>query len=223
MKRLRNDRRKLHLICIARLVEKKGLDHQLRIYSALARAGVAFEARIIGEGPLRAQLEAQAGSAGIGAQVTFTGHLAQQDVWAQLDWADALLHTGVVAPSGDRDGLPNVIPEAMSVGVVVLTSPTAATTEAISDRETGFVAAVDQPGEWVSLLKTFQSDQALAEKLRLNARRWVEQNFDAHKNAARLVTHFRKHMPAFNWQAASAERSCGERGGPNGTALSMSA
>jgi len=34
---------------------------------------------------------------------------------------DVLLHTGVVAPSGDRDGLPNVIPEAMSAGVVVVT------------------------------------------------------------------------------------------------------
>ena len=56
-----------------------------------------------------------AGQLGIAAHVTFTGHLPQHEVWEQLDWADVLLHTGVIAPSGDRDGLPNVIPEAMSM------------------------------------------------------------------------------------------------------------
>src|SRR5690606_16893239 len=130
----------LRLVCVARLVEKKGLRHQLRIYAALRHAGVAFAARIIGEGPLRAELETLAGHLGIGANVTFTGHLPQHEVWAQLDWADVLLHTGVIAPSGDRDGLPNVIPEAMSSGVMVVTSPAAATTEAITHEVTGLVA-----------------------------------------------------------------------------------
>ena len=118
---LRASRSPLHLLCVARLVEKKGLDHQLRIYAALRAAGVPFAARIAGDGPLRAELERLAGRLGIAAAVTFTGHLPQHEVWTQLDWADVLLHTGVIAASGDRDGLPNVIPEAMSVGVLVVT------------------------------------------------------------------------------------------------------
>jgi hypothetical protein len=83
------------------------------------------------------------------ADVTFTGHLPQHEVWDQLEWADVLLHTGVIAPSGDRDGLPNVIPEAMSAGVLVVTSPAAATTEAITQGVTGFVAPVDVTDDWV--------------------------------------------------------------------------
>lgn len=190
LKRLRSSREPIHLICVARLVEKKGLDHQLRIYAALRAAGMPFHARIVGEGPLRPALEKQAGELGIGADVTFCGHLAQHEVWEQFDWADVLLHTGVIAPSGDRDGLPNVIPEAMSCGVLVVTSPTAGTTEAIADGISGIVADVEAPAQWVAALRRLADDDALAEKFRAQARRWVEENFDAHKNAARLLQQF---------------------------------
>ena len=189
VKSLRASRVPLHLICVARLVEKKGLDHQLRIYAALRAAGVAFAARIVGEGPLRPELEKLAGHLGIGAEVTFTGHLAQHEVWNQLAWADVLLHTGVIAPSGDRDGLPNVIPEAMSVGVLVVTSPVAATTEAVTDGVSGLVAPVENSAAWVAALRRLSGDDAFAEKLRRAARHWVEENYDAHKNAARLREH----------------------------------
>ncbi len=191
-KPLRASREPLHLICVARLVEKKGLDHQLRIYAALQAAGVPFAARIVGDGPLRSELERLAGGLGIAANVTFTGHLPQHDVWNQLAWADVLLHTGVIAPSGDRDGLPNVIPEAMAAGVLVVTSPAAATTEAITQGITGFVVPVTQTADWVSALRRLSHDDAFAEKLRTAARRWVEENFDAHKNARRLLGHFER-------------------------------
>ncbi len=190
VKPLRSSRAPLNLVAVARLVEKKGLDHQLRVYAALRAAGVPFAARIVGEGPLRPALEKLAGQLGIAADVTFTGHLPQHEVWSQLAWADVLLHTGVIAPSGDRDGLPNVIPEAMAAGVLVVTSPTAATTEAITDGVSGLVAPVETPAAWVAALRRLASDDTLAEKLRVAARRWVEENFDAHKNAAKLLERF---------------------------------
>ena len=190
LKRLRSSREPLHLICVARLVEKKGLDHQLRIYAALRAAGVPFQARIVGDGPLRPALEKMAGLLGIAADLTFCGHLAQHEVWEQFEWADVLLHTGVIAPSGDRDGLPNVIPEAMSCGVLVVTSPTAGTTEAIADGVSGIVVPEDVPARWVAALRQLASDDVVAEKFRNAARRWVEENFDAHKNAARLLQQF---------------------------------
>ena len=192
MKPLRTSRLPLNLVCVARLVEKKGLDHQLRIYAALRAAGVPFAARIVGEGPLRPELEKLAGHLGIAANVTFTGHLPQHEVWNQLVWADVLLHTGVIAPSGDRDGLPNVIPEAMAAGVLVVTSPAAATTEAITQGVTGLVAPVETPNDWVASLRRLAQDDAFAEKLRAAARQWVEENFDAHKNAKRLLGEFHR-------------------------------
>jgi colanic acid/amylovoran biosynthesis glycosyltransferase len=190
LKPLRTPRTPLQLICVARLVEKKGLDHQLRIYAALRAAQRPFSVRIVGDGPLRPELEKLAGHLGVAAHITFTGHLPQHEVWSQLEWADVLLHTGVIAPSGDRDGLPNVIPEAMSIGVLVITSPAAATTEAITHGVTGLVASVEAPSEWVAALQRLAGDDRFAETLRTAARRWVEENFDAHKNARRLLTQF---------------------------------
>jgi len=189
-KPLRSPRRPLRLLSIARLVPKKGLDHQLRIYAALQEAGLGFEARIVGDGPLQAVLEARADELGLGQQVKFLGWLEQAGVWEQLAWADVLLHTGIVAPSGDRDGLPNVIPEAMAAGVLVVTSPVSATTEAVQQARTGLVADVDLPLAWVVALRQLSEDNQLAESLRAAARRWVEENYDAHKNTARLAACF---------------------------------
>jgi colanic acid/amylovoran biosynthesis glycosyltransferase len=177
----------MRLLCVARLVPKKGLDHQLRIYAALKAAGVEFEARIAGDGPLLGALQTQAHELGVEAEVSFFGHRPQEEIAAQRGWADVLLHTGVVAADGDRDGLPNVIPEAMSAGVLVVTSPEAATTEAIADGETGRVVPVDAPGRWVEALVALRDDDAQAERMRTAARAWVEANFSARQNAAKLA------------------------------------
>jgi glycosyltransferase involved in cell wall biosynthesis len=190
IKPLRASRSPLRLLCVARLVEKKGLDRQLAIYAALRAAGVPFAARIVGGGPLQAELEKLAGRLGVAADVTFTGELPQHGVWDQFAWADVLLHTGVIAPSGDRDGLPNVIPEAMSVGVLVVTSPTAAATEAVADGVNGIVAPVETADAWVAALRRLSADDDLAERLRAGAREWVAENFDANRNAGRLLERF---------------------------------
>ncbi|MFA5057350.1 MAG: glycosyltransferase [Opitutaceae bacterium] len=185
-KPLRTPRRPLRLVCVARLVPKKGVPTQLRIYAALRAAGLDFEARLVGRGRLREELERETAALGLARQVTFTGEVPPAEVWEHLRWADVLLHTGVVAPTGDRDGLPNVIPEAMAAGTLVLTSASAATTEAVAHEATGLVADAGRPGEWVAALRRLAEDDALAERLRRAARRWTEENYDAHKNAARL-------------------------------------
>lgn len=193
-KPLRARRSPLRLICVARLVPKKGLDHQLKIYAALRDAGVAFEARIVGDGPLDVQLAALTARLDLDAHVKFLGRLEQSGVLEQLAWADVLLHTGIIAPSGDRDGLPNVIPEAMAAGVLVVTSPVSATTEAVQQERTGLVADVDFPLAWQVALQKLAVDDAYAERLRTAARRWVEENYDAHRNTDRLVECFEDAM-----------------------------
>jgi glycosyltransferase involved in cell wall biosynthesis len=187
LKPVRASRVPIHLLSLARLVEKKGLDRQLRIYAALKAAGVAFSARIVGDGPLRPKLESLAGRLGVANLVTFVGQVAPQEVWEHLAWADVLLHTGVVAASGDRDGFPNVIAEAMAAGVPVVTTPTAATTEAVTDGVTGIVLPVDRPEAWVAALRRLSLDDDFCEALRRPARRWIEANFDVRANTEKLL------------------------------------
>lgn len=190
-KPLRTPRQPLRLLAVARLVPKKGLEHQLRIHAALRAAGLPFEARLVGDGPLRPALARLAARLGLATQVHFLGEQTAAEVARHYAWADVLLHTGIVAPSGDRDGLPNVIPEAMAAGVLVVTSPVSATTEAVQAGHTGLVADVADPAAWVAALRQLGDDDALAERLRRGARQWVEANYDAAKNTARLAACFR--------------------------------
>lgn len=190
LKPLRRARTPLRLLTVARLVPKKGLARQLRILAAARDAGLACEAQIVGDGPLRTELEVLIAQLDLGPVVRLVGAQPHEVVWQLFAWADVLLHTGVVAPSGDRDGLPNVIPEAMAAGVVVLTSPTAATTEAVVHGENGLVAALDSPEEWVAALCRLRDDDELVGRLRLAARRWAEENYDAGRNTGRLVACF---------------------------------
>lgn len=190
VKPLRSPRAVLRLLCVARLVPKKGIDHQLRIYAALKAAGIGFEARIAGDGPQRPQLEALARELGVADRVTFLGHRPQAEIAGHLAWADVLLHTGVVAADGDRDGIPNVLGEAMAAGVPVVTSPAAGTLEAVTDNENGLVADPAAPAHWVSALTKLRDDDTFAERLRSAGRAWVEEHFDVRKNAVRMKAMF---------------------------------
>jgi glycosyltransferase involved in cell wall biosynthesis len=186
-KPLRAPRATLRIVCIARLVEKKGLERQLELYAAARTAGLALQVRIYGSGPLHPRLAAQIRALQLGGVVELMGHRPLKDIFAALAWTDVLVHTGVIAQSGDRDGLPNVIPEAMAAGAVVVTSPIAATTEAIQHELTGLVASIDDAAAWTAAWRRLATDDALCGRLRGAAREWVRENFDVHRNAARLL------------------------------------
>ncbi|MEX2380802.1 MAG: glycosyltransferase [Opitutales bacterium] len=186
IKPLRSPRLQVRLLCVARLVEKKGLFRQLEIYSRLREEGIPFEARIVGEGPLRKRLLEKRDALGLAGLVHFAGRKSEVEVQGLFAWADVLFHTGIIAKNGDRDGLPNVIPEAMARGVVVCSSPVSGSAEVIVDGENGFLMDPAHPEAWASRLWEVVMNDQLAEVLRRNGRDWVREHFDAHKNAAIL-------------------------------------
>ncbi len=191
-KALRSPRATLRIVCVARLVEKKGLERQLELYAAARAAGLALEVRIYGGGPLHPRLVAQLEALRLRATVELMGHRPLPEIFGALAWADVLVHTGIVARSGDRDGLPNVIPEAMAAGAIVVTSPIAGTTEAVAHERTGLVAAIDDASAWTEEWRRLAADDALCERLRAGALTWVRENFDVHRNAAQLLARIRE-------------------------------
>jgi glycosyltransferase involved in cell wall biosynthesis len=154
----------------------------------LRECGIAFECRIVGGGPLAAELYGRTRELGLESQIRFPGALPYPEVAKlQNEWADIFLFSGVIAPDGDRDGLPNVIPEAMAAGLPVVTSPVAGTTEVITHGVTGLVLPLDDCQGWSNGIVRLARDAAFAENIRLQAHAWVVENFDANLNAAALA------------------------------------
>lgn len=192
---LRLVRSPTRIVCVARLVEKKGLPQQLRLYAAMRDAGLDFCVRVIGDGPLRHMIAGRINELGLTECVSLIGAVSLDRVWEELRAADVLVHTGVVAASGDRDGLPNVVPEAMAAGVIVMTAPAPGVIEAVVDRETGLVCDLDESSAWIRGLRSIQMDDVFAEGLRVRARTWVEENFDAVANARLILARMREGAP----------------------------
>ncbi|HTS17834.1 MAG TPA: glycosyltransferase family 4 protein [Verrucomicrobiae bacterium] len=184
--------RPIRLLSVGRLVPKKGHVHQLAACSLLKSRGVPFVATIVGDGPLRRELQQQIDRTGLHDFVTLTGPLPPDQVNDQYLWADIFWHTGIVDPEGDRDGIPNVIPEAFARCLPVISSPTAGPMEAVTHDVTGIIADPSNPAHLTTAVQRLAADPALRQRLSNSGRAWTEHNFLIATNAAILARAFRE-------------------------------
>ena len=192
-KKMRSSRRPLRLLSVGRLIDKKGYFRQLEIYKAVQIAGILFQAHIVGDGPLHRFLVNRLKELRLEACVTFLGAISYDDVVEEYKWADMFIYTGKVAANGDRDGLPNVIPEAMAVGVPVIASNQDCVGEVLRDGLNGVI--IDDDGDtralaWIDAIRKLAENDEWCEKIRIKARNWVEENFDTQKNVEALYHRF---------------------------------
>jgi glycosyltransferase involved in cell wall biosynthesis len=177
----------LRLLCVARLIEEKGLVHLLDACRRLSDRGLDFECRIVGgpEAPgytnYRIRLLRLHGSLGLGAKVVFMGALPFEEVRPLYGWADLFLLPCVTAENGGRDITPNVILEAMASGLPVVSTRNGAIPELVRDEEGVLV----EPGDSVALAAAIEElavDPERRGRLGGNARRAAESRFDISRN-----------------------------------------
>lgn len=187
------------IVSVGRLVEKKGFPFLLQAAAILSGQGQQFELVIVGDGPMRDELERLAGGLGLRDKVVFTGHLSQEDLSQVYRRADAFCLASIVAADGDRDGLPNVILEAMAYGVPVVASNLSAIPEAVEHEETGLLAPPGTPQELAVQLDRALNDEALRARLIEQARIRVADQFDLLKNTVRLGALFAEALGLRRW------------------------
>ena len=177
----------IRILSVGRLIAKKGYPELLKILQHLNSVNISFTAQIIGDGPLRKNLQNSILDLGLEDQVTLLGSMPYEGVdKCMRESTDLFFFTGKQATSGDRDGLPNVIIEAMVAGVPVLASPSGAVSEAIKPRFTGELLDPCQPELWAQAVQKIKESPSYAEELRKNAKGWIAQNCDARRNAQAL-------------------------------------
>ena len=178
------------LLAVAQLAERKGLRHLVEACRILADRGRAFECEIIGDGPLRAELETLARELDLEDRVRLTGPLPYPEVVARYPRAAAFVLPCIITSEGDRDGIPNVILEAMAAAVPVVSTPVSGIPEVLREDETGLVVPEGDAPAIADAVERLLDDPALGRRLGTAARAFVSSEFDLTRNIDRLVDRF---------------------------------
>ncbi|MFE1602551.1 glycosyltransferase family 4 protein [Methylobacterium sp. ID0610] len=137
----------LRIVTVGRAVAKKGFDDLLDALAALP-PDLHWRLAHLGGGEALAALKAKAAALGLDTRVAFLGARPQPEVVALLREADLFALPAKRAPSGDRDGLPNVIMEAASQRLAIVATDFAGIPEFLRD---GIEGRLVPPGDWTSL------------------------------------------------------------------------
>jgi colanic acid/amylovoran biosynthesis glycosyltransferase len=180
----------LSLLSVGRLVEKKGYFFLLAILSELKRHQIPFHMKIIGGGPLKNQLNLECLRLRLENNLSFLDHLNEAEIEKFYQMSDAFLFTGIVAENEDRDGIPNVIPEAMSNGLLVLGSNRAGSSEAFVDRVSGFSLDPQNKESWVEILHEFYKYPDRFKEIRKSAIARSKSCFSREENCLKIKNLF---------------------------------
>lgn len=127
------------ILSVGRLVEKKGFPDLLQALLIVKAKGEPFHCTIYGDGPLGKQLEKWIEGHGMSGDVTLMGDRTQKELISIFQNATLFALTPVQTEDGDRDGIPNVLVEAMAVGLPVITTAVAGIPELVDNNQNGFL------------------------------------------------------------------------------------
>jgi glycosyltransferase involved in cell wall biosynthesis len=171
------------ILAVARLVEKKGLEDLIQACAILRGRARRFNCHIIGTGVLKAPLLRLIRRLGLDRLVTLEGALDQEAVMAWYRRATLMALPCRVARDGDRDGIPNVLIEAAACGLPIVATPVSGIPELVADEQSGLLVPPRDPAALADAIERLLQSADLRERVRVNARKTVEERFDLRRNA----------------------------------------
>ncbi len=182
--------RPVRILSVGRAVAKKGYDDLLAALALLPHE-LHWRFTHIGAGTLLAELRARAARLGLAGRIEWRGALPQEAVLEAYRDADIFVLASRISADGDRDGLPNVLMEAQSQGLVCLATSTPGICELIEDGTSGVLVPPRSPPDLAAALARLIGDpagrRALAEQGALRVRRDFGMNDGIAKLAAKFA------------------------------------
>jgi glycosyltransferase involved in cell wall biosynthesis len=175
------------ILSVGQLKHKKGLHDLLDACRILVERGLSFDCQIVGEGPLRGELTARIAELDLRSRVRLLGALPHDAVVEKYREATIFALPCVTGPDGDRDGIPNVILEAMAMGLPVVSTRHSGIPEAVEDGRTGLLVPPGDPGEIANAIARLLENGLLRERLGSRGRERVKEVFDVDANARALL------------------------------------
>jgi len=179
------------ILTTARFVEKKGLSYALEAVALVAERIPEIEYHVIGHGALKSKLVQQTERLGIGDIVTFLDRVDDRRLIDELDDARVFLLPCVIAASGDRDGIPVAMMEAMAMGTPPVSTTVSGIPELVGHEESGLLTEPRNPRETADAVTRLLRDDAAHAAYSIRARETVADGFDIQKQVDRLERSFR--------------------------------
>ncbi|MCE5244198.1 MAG: glycosyltransferase [Syntrophobacteraceae bacterium] len=174
------------ILSVGRMVPKKGFDDLLRALHILDRAGLDFHFTHVGTGESEPQIRSLIRQLDLGRKVALLGTLPHRDVIPLYRTSHCFALACKIAPNGDRDGIPNVLVEAMATGLPVVSTNVSAIPELVEDGTTGRLVGPEDPPGLARAIREVLTCGERSRELAARAREKVERDFDNRKCVGRL-------------------------------------
>ena len=180
------------IIQASRFIEKKGLDITLKAFAEFRKKYPNSELILAGEGPLEGQLKDLARTLGVGGSVHYPGFLNQKQLAAAYRSAHLFLHPSQTTTSGDQEGVPNSMLEAMASGLPVIATLHGGIPEAVHSGYDGLLVPERDTAALANALFEIAEDSVTYETFSRNAAQSVRENFEQGRSIARLEGFYRE-------------------------------
>ena len=167
--------RALRLVAVGRLVAKKGFGDAIEALALLEELDVRLD--VLGDGPLRAELESLVGKLGLTDKVRFHGAATAQEIIEALHRADMALAPSVRASDGDADAPVNTLKEAMATGLPVIATDHGGIPELVMHGENGFLVPERSPPKIAQRIRTLAAMPEQWADMGKNGRRKVIEDY----------------------------------------------
>jgi len=178
------------LLSVGRLVEKKGYQYLIAACKVLVERGIRFQCAIYGSGPLEKDLQQKITQLGLEKHVHLFGDRAQDTLPDIYRSATLFVLAPCIAGDGDRDGIPNVLLEAMATGLPVVSTNVGGIPELVEHDHNGLLVPEKDSLALANALERLLSDGTMRTSLGTATRQHVVTHFDAEQNLHALVACF---------------------------------
>lgn len=175
------------ILAVGRLLEKKGLSYLLCACRILKERGYDFTCRIVGDGPQRQMLEAEIRELDLSNRVELWEAASHKQVIEMYQQATIAVLPCIISKNGDRDGIPNVLVEALYLGVPVVSTPISGIPELITSEVNGLLVPPQDSTALAASLARLLDDPSLRERLAVAGRQTVLERFNMAQNTTRLL------------------------------------
>ena len=186
----KKNRKDKPLVFMGRLVEKKGVNILIKSIDSLNKGGYPnLKINIIGSGPLENQLKKQT----YNPNISFLGWKSKNEIENILENSSALIVPSHEASNGDSEGLPTVILEGINNEIPIITTYHGGAAEIIENHKTGFITFENDHIALAKSIIEFLKRENI-EDLVMNAKKKLNQNFNAKKQSYKLQNIFQENI-----------------------------